>query len=205
MQRGISLRFLLLCVALVHSGCAGNSGPAKNSDRIVVFDHISFAPPRGNDWEKIKLPVNKTKKKKFDHSMFFIKLFSKTEAAAMGAHVNIFRKEERIDRDMLLKYYDAVWIYPPDHPKYRVVDSQYSFDDSHNAPCLLYENKNVEKKVWGFFDSVSITKNRGIICVHPKYKNEIYTLNTNQEYIIDQPPINLENEFEPFLNSLQFH
>lgn len=205
MQRKIFWQFLILCIALAYAGCAGNSGPAKYPEGQVDYGHISFVPPKGSGWQWIKLPEDKTKKNKFDHSMLFVKLMSKSDAAAAGAHVNIFHRDEKIDKDKLLKYYDAVWIYPPDHPKYKIVDSQHSFDDSRNALCLLYANKNIEKKAPGFSGPVYITQNRGIICVHPKYRNEIYTLNTNQQYLRDISPTNLENEFDPFLNSLQLH
>lgn len=206
MQRTVFLRFLIPVIALAYAGCGGNRSyvPVTHPDQRIVLGHFSFLPPSGKNWKTSAKPRVHTVGRLKGYLILFAKTFSGNETVAAGAHLHIFREDEDIDKEKLIQYYEIMWAYPPDHPKIKMVDSRYSFDDSYNALCLLYENKNKEKRAPGFSGPDYISQNRGISCVHPKHGNEIYSLNTNQTYPRGESPANFQDELEPFLTSLQW-
>ncbi len=216
MQRVVFLRFLILLVALVYVGCAGNphavTVPVTNPDQRIFYAHFSFLPPNGNNWKTTNGPA----KKKFRGSKIALIHFAKplsehlpvtaleAETVVAGATIHIFSEGENISQDMLVEYKKSIWSFPYNHPRYSTIDFQHTFEDSNGASCIRYDTKAEDKRVPRFPGSIFIFHNWGISCVHPKYKKEIYTLNASQRYLKGESPTNLNKEFEPFLNSLQF-
>jgi len=214
MQRVGYLRFLILLVALVYAGCAGNpfTVPVTNPDQRIVYAHFSFLPPKGNNWKTTDGPSEKMVR---GSKLTFIrfakplhdgkpKTASEAETVVTGTTIHIFNTSESIDQNMLVQYQQSIWNFPYNHPRYNTVDFQYSFEDSYDASCIRYDTEAEDRKVPSFPGSIFIFHNWGLSCVHPKHKNEIYTLNASQRYLKGKTPKNLQDELDPFLNSLQW-
>ena len=216
MRKAVFLQFLILFVALIHSGCTGNlfRTPVTDPDQRITFGRISFLPPKGSGWKSVEQSLQEVTEKSNVHRIIFAKFPSENETAIAGVQTYIFRQthifssDENLSRrelrKKLLKYYKHSWMFPYNHPKYKVVNSQYVFDYSNEAPCLLFENKNREIKGDAIPDPKFMTQNWGIACIHPVDKNEIYSLYISQKYLIGGTSTNLQNEFDSFLGSFQF-
>ncbi len=197
------------------NGCAGDpfTVPVNNPEERIFLQHFSFLPPKGNNWKTTKKPLEK---KVFGSPMVMIlfrkPLFedkpttaSENETAMAGAQIHKFHRDKNINKKMLLKYIKHYWTTPPKDQSYKMIDLQFSLDDSYNTPCLRYDIKDEGGRVPGFPGSIFIFHNWGLTCVHPEHRNEIYTLNASQRYLKGESPTNLENEFEPLRNSMQFN
>lgn len=216
MQRVVFLRFLILFVALVYAGCAGNphslTVPVTNPDQRIVYGHISFLPPKGNNWKTTNGPSEKN----FRGSKMTVIRFGKSlsehkpttaseaETTVAGATIHIFSGGENFNQDMLVEYNRSIWDFPYNHPRYAAANFQYSYEDFNGASCIRYDTTAEDRRDPNFPGSIFIFHNWGISCVHPKYKNEIHTLNASQRYLKGKSPTNLQNELDPFLGSLQF-
>lgn len=206
------LSSLIIFIVLGVSGCAGNPFivPVNNPEQRISYYHFSFLPPKGNNWKTTEKPH---KSILFESPMITINFVkhplpttvSKGETAAATAQVHAFHRDDNINKEMLLKYSKHSLETPPDDPRYKMIDAQYSVDDSYDTPCLRHKAIAEDKMVPGHSGSIFIFHVWGLTCVHPKYKNEIYILSASQRYLKGESPINLEKEYEPFLNSLQFN
>jgi hypothetical protein len=216
MKRVIFLKFLILFVALVYAGCAGNphavTVPITNPDQRIFYAHFSFLPPKGNNWKTMNGPSERN----FRGSKMAVIRFAKplhdgkpataseAETVVAGATIHTFSGGESFNQDMLVEYIKTIWDFPYNHPRYNTIDFQYTYEDSNDADCIRYDSKAEDRRGPNFPGSIFIFHNWGLSCVHPKYKNEIYTLNASQRYLKGKTPTNLNAEFEAHLSSLQF-
>jgi hypothetical protein len=208
-------KYLLLILLFTFIGCATNpfTVPVTNPEERIFYHHFSFLPPNGSNWKTTERPVKKNVGgSPMATFMFRKQLFegkpttaSENETFVAGAQIHKFHRDENINEEMLVKYLKHYWTFPSNDPRYKMINLKYSLDNSYDTPCFRYDAKAEDRKVPGFSDSIFIFHNWGLMCVHPEHRNEIYTLNASQRYFKGESPTNLESEFEPLLNSMQFN
>lgn len=211
-------KYLPLIFIFALSGCASISfGPVTHPEQRIQLGGFSFLPPNGEDWEMSTDPIEGNMTwENWGRGTVKMKAFKKSivgpnqkpdEAEILKASINKYEFAiMKFDHDDDLMELAKSSLKTMDKRGLKLLESSFSHEKIQGMNCVRRKGKTEGgRKSSNSEASAVINSFQGYLCVHPRQSNHLIELGAGQTVLKGQTPIDVQNEFDHFLNSLQVH
>jgi hypothetical protein len=201
---------LMSCVAISYE-------PVTHPDQRIIFEGISFLPPKGDNW-KVTSDVSKRKITHYIWGRATTKLIGfrksiielgpeSSEAELWQVWIQKLEFEiMKFDSPNNLKEYARLRSMDLERAGMVLLGSSYSHKKFHEMNCVRRKSKvQRDPTVLTSKSSTDIKYSQGYICVHPKNPQHLILFFAEQLLSKGRTPTEFQTEIDPFFNSVEVH
>jgi len=200
-MRLVRVWITLLGVGLGIVGCAGPQlSPVTIPTQRLEFEGFSILPPHGENW-LVTPPAIRAKQGSNVIVSFYKRLNRPSKTHTVIAVVaSVWLPAEMGTRaERLQKYAQAALT-----GRYRPVMVNISPDGTLAPDCIRIDATTEDRGVPGYPGTPFIADTHAFVCFHPDWPEAAIDIHYSQRRLLEEAPLSLEAEGEPFVRSLIF-